>query len=286
MTIERIIVGVDGSVPSRAAIRWSVERARLHESGVVLVHVMDDEWGAIGSQLIAEANRGSVDMLDAGARMVHELSPETPITVELLYGSPMWELAQLSNETTLVVVGTHKTGFHYGRAFGSRSLQLASLASGPIAVVPESWVRLRRGVVVGIDDTTAGRNALAVAANEADRADSELILVRALDTSAPDYLGEDDKHSWQEAARCARAPRTRGRRQPGAGTPPAPGHTQPHHQARTRNRSQRGLAQRRTARRRKLTTLRIRAGERPRQCRLRRAAEPGLPDDDRALVRR
>ena len=196
--MERIIVGVDGSVPSRAAIRWSVERARSHNTGVVLVHVMDDEWGAIGSQLIAEANRGSVELLDSAARMAHELAPDMAITVELLYGSPMWELAQLSNETTLVVVGTHKTGFHYGRAFGSRSLQLAALATGPIAVIPESAVRLRRGVVVGIDDTTAGRNALAAAANEADRTGSELTLVRALDTSAPDYLDEDDRRSWQE----------------------------------------------------------------------------------------
>lgn len=204
--MERIIVGVDGSVPSRAAIRWSVERARTHDVGVTLVHVMDDEWGAIGSQLIAEANRGSVEMLDTAARMAHDLAPDLAITVELLYGSPMWELAQLSNETTLVVVGTHKTGFHYGRAFGSRSLQLASLASGPIAVIPESAVRLRRGVVVGVDDTTAGRSALATAANEADRTASELTLVRALDTSALDYLDEAGRHDWQEK-RDARARR-------------------------------------------------------------------------------
>jgi nucleotide-binding universal stress UspA family protein len=200
MTMERIIVGVDGSVPSRAAIRWSAERARSHNTGVVLVHVMDDEWGAVGSQLIAEANRGSVEMLDAAARMAHELAPDISIGAELLYGSPMWELAQLSNETTLVVVGTHKTGFHYGRAFGSRSLQLASLAAGPIAVIPESAVRMRRGVVVGIDDTTAGRNALAAAANEADRTGSELTLVRALEVTSPEYLDDVGKHDWQEQA--------------------------------------------------------------------------------------
>jgi nucleotide-binding universal stress UspA family protein len=159
---------------------------------------MDDEWGAIGSQLVAEANRGSVELLDTAARFALELAPDLAVTVELLYGSPMWELAQLSNETSLVVVGTHKTGFHYGRAFGSRSLQLASLASGPIAVIPESAVRIRRGVVVGIDDTTAGRNALLVAATEADSTGAELTLVRALDVAAPDVLDEDSRRSWQE----------------------------------------------------------------------------------------
>jgi nucleotide-binding universal stress UspA family protein len=198
VTMEQIIVGVDGSVPSRAAIRWSVERARTHGKRVTLVHVMDDEWGAIGSQLVAEANRGSTDLLNAAVRLAHDFDPNVEIAAELLYGSPMWQLAQLSNETTLVVVGTHKTGFHYGRAFGSRSLQLASLAPGEIAIIPESAVRMRHGVVVGVDDTTAGRHALMVAADEADRTDSELTLVRALDVSAPEYLDELAKHAWQK----------------------------------------------------------------------------------------
>ncbi len=196
--MEKIIVGVDGSVPSRAAIRWSVERARKHNTGVALVHVMDDEWGAIGSQLIAEANRGSQELLESAVRFAHEFDPEVEIEAELLFGSPMWQLAQLSNENTLMVVGTHKTGFHYGRAFGSRSLQLASVAAGAVAVIPESVVRLRRGVVVGVDDTTAGHRALAVAGDEADRNGSELTLLRALDVSAPDYLDDAGRHDWQE----------------------------------------------------------------------------------------
>ena len=198
VTVERIIVGVDGSVPSRAAIRWSVERARKHTTGVTLVHVMDDEWGAIGSQLIAEAKQGSVDRLESAVRFARDLDPDIEITAELLYGSPMWLLAQLSDETSLVVVGTHKTGFHYGRAFGSRSLQLASMAKGSVAVIPESAVRLRRGVVVGVDETTAGRHALLVAAQEAERNGSELTLVRALDISAPDYLDDEHRRDWQE----------------------------------------------------------------------------------------
>ncbi len=205
--MERIIIGVDGSVPGRAAIRWGVERARGGSGRVELVHVMDDEWGAIGSQLVAEANRGSVELLDTAAQFAHDLAPDVEVVAELLYGSPMWQLAQLSDENTLVVVGTHKTGFHYGRAFGSRSLQLASLAAGAVAVIPESAVRMRRGVVVGVDDTTAGRHALLVAADEADRMNAELTLVRALDVAAPDFLEEEEGREWQ-AQREAIARRT------------------------------------------------------------------------------
>jgi nucleotide-binding universal stress UspA family protein len=195
--MERILVGVDGSVPSRAAIRWSVDRARTHAADVVLVHVIDDEWGVMGSQLVGDENQEARDILDGAVEFAQELAPHLDITTVLASGSPMWELSQLSSKDTLVVVGTHKTGFHYGRAFGSRSLQLASLAAGPIAVIPESAVRLRSGVVVGIDETPAGRIALDIAADEADRNGSELTLIRASSLSAPMFLDEAGRRDWQ-----------------------------------------------------------------------------------------
>ncbi|MDQ1609951.1 MAG: hypothetical protein QOE16_2683 [Microbacteriaceae bacterium] len=195
--MERILVGVDGSVPTRAAIRWSVDRARKSSASIVLVHVLDDEWGVMGSQLVGDENEEARDILDGAAEFAQELAPHLDITTVLASGSPMWELAQLSSRDTMVVVGTHKTGFHYGRAFGSRSLQLASLAAGPIAVIPESAVRLRHGVVVGIDETTAGHLALDFAADEADRNGSELTLVRASAAQVPTFLDEVGRRDWQ-----------------------------------------------------------------------------------------
>ncbi len=91
----------------------------------------------------------------------------------------MAELASFSDALTMLVVGTHKTGFHYGRAFGSRSLQLANLATGPVAIIPEVESRMRRGVVVGVDDTPAGYAAIDWGADLACDHHCELMVVRS-----------------------------------------------------------------------------------------------------------
>jgi nucleotide-binding universal stress UspA family protein len=199
MNIREFVVGVDGSVPARAAVRWAIAHARERSARVTLVHVADDEWGAVGSQLIDEVDAGAGRRLDeelASARST--ASPTVPIAGELRSGSPMVVLASYSNPETMLVVGTHKTGFHYGRAFGSRSLQLANLAVGPVAIVPETESRLRRGVVVGVDDTPAGFAALDLAADLACDHHCELVAVRSSSLPIPVELERDDeRRDWQ-----------------------------------------------------------------------------------------
>ena len=49
-----IHVGIDGSVASRAAIAWAVERAGALGAGVTLLTVVDDEWGTISDRDLRE----------------------------------------------------------------------------------------------------------------------------------------------------------------------------------------------------------------------------------------
>ncbi|MGO4298815.1 universal stress protein [Leifsonia sp. RAF41] len=179
MEIRRYIVGVDGSLPSRAAIRWAIGHAREHDTEVILVQVADDEWGAVGTELIDEVDSGARQLLQDEVAYARSLEGAAGLRAELLSGSPMTVLASLGDTDTMLVVGTHKTGFHYGRAFGSRSLQLANLAVGPVAIVPDTESRLRRGVVVGVDDSPAGSAALDLAADLACDHHCELITVRS-----------------------------------------------------------------------------------------------------------
>ncbi|HEY8281962.1 MAG TPA: universal stress protein [Leifsonia sp.] len=199
MEIRRYIVGVDGSVPARAAIRWAMTRAR--EGGeVILVHVADDEWGAIGSRLIDEADQDAQKRLDGELAYARSLDEPVPVAVrgELRSGSPMAELASFSDARTMLVVGTHKTGFHYGRAFGSRSLQLANLATGPVAIIPEVASRMRRGVVVGVDDTPAGYAAIDLGADLACDHHCELMVVRSSTArTLTDTDFDEQLHEWQ-----------------------------------------------------------------------------------------
>jgi len=198
MEIRRYIVGVDGSVPARAAIRWAVAGARERGLGVTLVHVADDEWGAVGALLIDEVDQDAEKRLGEEVAYARSLGADVPIHGEVRTGSPMAELASFSDQGTMIVVGTHKTGFHYGRAFGSRSLQLANLATGPVAIVPEAASRMRRGVIVGVDDTPAGEAAVDLAADLACDHHCELMTVRSSEAHIPfDPDDTDERRDWQ-----------------------------------------------------------------------------------------
>jgi nucleotide-binding universal stress UspA family protein len=179
-----ILVGVDGTSACHAAISWAVRRAVSFDSHIVLVHVVDDEWGMIGGQSISELHPSADALVGNDSIFARSVDPTVSVTTRVLLGDPMVELGVASREADLVVIGTHKTGFLHGQAFGSRSLQLAATAWCPVAVIPEVSTIGRHGIVAGIDDSEAGRAAVRFAAIEAHRAHEELILLRAWNSSA------------------------------------------------------------------------------------------------------
>ncbi len=176
----RILVGVDGSGPSRAALVWALKRARDDGSDVSLVHVVDDEWGQAGPDVAAGETDEGARMLSAAMEFAHEVAPSTPVAEHLLHGSPAWTLAELADVDDLLVVGTHKTGYLHGRVLGSRSIVVASVAPCAVAVVPDTPVSGRHGVVVGIGPGDAWHTAVVAGAREAHALGQELSLVHAL----------------------------------------------------------------------------------------------------------
>lgn len=177
-----ILVGVDGSTPSRSALSWAASRARALGEGVRLVHVVDDEWGIAGHDVSDLAEDAGAAVLDAARREASGV----PVDEVVVHGSPAWALAALAGPADLLVVGTHKTGFLHGRALGSRSIVVASIARGSVAVVPDSPTpRTRQSVVVGV---AAGswQTAVAFGADEAARTGEELLLVHCVPEDASD----------------------------------------------------------------------------------------------------
>lgn len=172
-------VGADGSGPSRAAIRWALARASGDGSTVVLVHVVDDEWGLLGSGYAGEAERHGQDVVDAELADAARRHAGVDVGARVVHGSPAWALAGLPSPNDLLVVGTHKTGFLHGRVLGSRSVQVASAAACSVAVVPDTTFDTRRGVVVGVDRFDGSAAAVVRGAREAARLGQDLLLVHA-----------------------------------------------------------------------------------------------------------
>lgn len=172
-------IGVDGSGPSRAALRWGVRRAAERDATVVLVNTVDDEWGMVGRDAAADAERQARELLAEESERVQSLHTGVSLSTRIVHGGTAWELARLPRPEDLLIVGTHKTGFLRGRVLGSRSVQIASAARCSVAIVPDTTLESRRDVVVGVDGTDGCLAAVRIGAQEAGRLDQDLLLVYA-----------------------------------------------------------------------------------------------------------
>ncbi len=175
----RILVGVDGSGPSRVAMAWALKRARVESAPVVAIHVVDDEWGQLGSQYASVETAAGADLLNEVIEAAKSVAPQVEITSELLHGSAAWELSGAAHDDDLVVIGTHKTGYLQGRALGTKSIVIASIASCTVAVIPEETSSGRAGVVVGLAPGEYWRDAVIAGTREAEALGQDLTLVHA-----------------------------------------------------------------------------------------------------------
>ena len=162
---DRILVGIDGSLASRAAVIWALERARSIRTGVVLLIVVDDEWGAVGERAIAELRETAEGVAVRELEFARERAGSVEVTAAIAVGAPMLVLASEASAFESVVIGTHKVGTFHGHALGSRGLQLAAVSPVPTMVVPGRRVaraqrrRGRGGGCPGLDGRAAIRDA-------------------------------------------------------------------------------------------------------------------------------
>lgn len=144
MTIERILVGVDGSEDSRRALEWAAELAGLIDAEVVAVH-------ALG--LLEHLEPGADPVPSAPHRDEIEAAFEERWCAPLAEcpgvrarrviedGPPAMVLLRLADqeEVDLVVVGSRGVGGFDELLLGSTSTQVTHHARVPVTVIPRSW---------------------------------------------------------------------------------------------------------------------------------------------------
>lgn len=185
-----IVVGVDGSAPSRVAVDWAARAAALRRVALTLVYVLpgatvqswiqvplpaaffeDEEKTAreaLGdAQGVAEAATAGVDGVRFDQKVVS--------------GQPVQVLADLSKDADLIVVGKRGLGKWERRILGSVSSGLVQHAHCPVAVIHDEDPLIphpaQAPVVVGIDGSPASEHATALAFDEASRRGVELVAV-------------------------------------------------------------------------------------------------------------
>ncbi|MER6363780.1 universal stress protein [Kitasatospora sp. NPDC001527] len=137
----RIVVGVDGSEPSKQALRWAVRQAEL--TGGVVEAVIAWEYptfhGARGwfpPDSTDEAELEGKARREAARAVEQAVGPRPPVEVrvEARYGSPSGALIEASRGASLLVVGSRGLGGFAGMLLGSVAQHCTRHATCPVLV--------------------------------------------------------------------------------------------------------------------------------------------------------
>jgi nucleotide-binding universal stress UspA family protein len=137
-----MVVGVDGSSSSRAALRWAVEEARLRSCTLDVVLAWRDPVVAFGPtpQVPREDLEGAAraTLLDLMAGEGLTESGDPPANAVPIEGAPAAALIEAAIGAELVVVGARGLGAFTGMLLGSVSQHCVTHASCSVVVVRES----------------------------------------------------------------------------------------------------------------------------------------------------
>lgn len=205
-TRRGIVVGVDGSAESDAAVAWATHEAIMRMLPITLLHVVTplakgwppdpvDEgmprWQESAAHKVLARARKTVD-----ASLGEAAPPE--VHTELAYAQVVSTLIGASDEYWMTVVGTTGLGAIGRLLLGSVSTSLIHHAYGPVAVV-----RAHRNsatvapVVVGIDGSPASETATALAFDEASRRGAPLLALHAWSDVGVMPILNIDRHDYE-----------------------------------------------------------------------------------------
>lgn len=142
MTERPVVVGMDGSEPSMAAVRWAAAEAALRKAPLRIVHARvwrkSNEQFSIGS---SAQESWALDRIRVAWREAAQRHPGLRIDAEETTELPARALLDASAEGQLLVLGSRGVGRVTGFLTGSVALPVVAHARGPVVLVREE----RRG---------------------------------------------------------------------------------------------------------------------------------------------
>jgi nucleotide-binding universal stress UspA family protein len=200
MARTKVVVGVDGSSGSSAAVRWAAIEARLREAELrVLTAFQRRDAGAQAAGLVH----------DAVAR-ARAAAPGVQVRGVALPGYAAPVLLHAEEDAALLVVGSHRGGGMPGLPHGSVCSQVATHARGSVVVVRGESTVDDGPVVVGVADDEAAHTVIDRAFEEASLRGAPVVAVTVGTSAGTD----DDLAPWRK-----RFPRVVAEREVLAGRP-------------------------------------------------------------------
>jgi nucleotide-binding universal stress UspA family protein len=186
-----IIVGVDGSPASDAAVCWAAHDAVIRDIPLTLIHVANPAAPTWSQAPLLEELAGWQEaegrsILANALKIADDTAGDTvriPIDTEFVSSATVPTLVDLSNDAELIVVGTDGRGALARGLLGSVSSGLVRHAHCPVAVIHDEDPLMphpaQAPVLVGIDCSPASELATRIAFDEASRRRVGLIALHA-----------------------------------------------------------------------------------------------------------
>jgi len=196
-----IVVAVDGSPESTAAVKWATGEAAMRNIPLTVVHAVVTpmatwppmpytDW--LATQLEDEGKKAVLHAV----KIAEEAMPadrRVTINRELVHSAPGLALIEFSDEAEMVVVGSAGRGLLARSVLGSVSSNVVRHARCPVAVIRDEDQSdvAHAPVLVGVDGSPASERATAIAFDQASRRGVELMALHAWSDVEVDPSGVD-----------------------------------------------------------------------------------------------
>lgn len=180
--MDRIVVGVDRSASSAAALRWAAAEAQVCTATLEVVHAYPAPLAYTGpEEVIAhidpELHRAMTDKLARLVTAAHADLEGIEVHRRLHPGRASDGILEAARDADLVVVGSRGAGGFEGLLLGSTAASCVRASACPVVVVPATPPPGTDLLAVGVDGSAAAERALAWAVDEARRRGAVLEVI-------------------------------------------------------------------------------------------------------------
>ncbi|MCS0636898.1 universal stress protein [Streptomyces sp. LP05-1] len=192
-----VVVGLDGSAASLAAVEWAAREAEARDLPLRLVHATED-WAAPYGQTSLERTYDPTHWAERitreAAEGVSERHPGVKVEVERVAGRAFGVLMDEAKDAALLVLGSRRLTAFTGFLTGSVSMSVLAHAVCPVVLVraaapvpvPAAAPAARAAALTAADGTAADRSgAPATRSGAAGEAGPEGEVVLGVDLSKP-----------------------------------------------------------------------------------------------------
>jgi nucleotide-binding universal stress UspA family protein len=186
-TGSAVVVGLDRSDLSHVAAQYAAELASHKHLALRLVHAYEPITYPVvppvgwSPELRVIARKSAQDLIDRTVEALQSLYPDLQMSSLVKVGSPVEALLGQSATADTIVLGSRGAGGFADLVVGSTALHVAAHALCPVIAVPHPSdpATCRRGVVVGVDGSSASEAAIGYAFETAAETGEPLTAILA-----------------------------------------------------------------------------------------------------------